>query len=243
MNLSVDTLMKFNTKKITKYFAYTFVLVISFLGAGLLPVGEFTSGIIAIPGVLALIVVLYQITRDEWKHEKDIILQNKLQDFILSTSSHIADVSYDKHVLFCEEYIERVQQGRKELLRDGGSPETMKIGGDLVRIRQKHSAWLTDDIENKLKPFEHALIKIGANEEYLRMTAGDGMNDKKREIIDGLYKSLGLMLGHEKPSNNEESDIRIDKIIDRIRDILGIKIMTELRSRATDVALKRLNEI
>jgi len=232
--------MELIKKTIIKYILPTVVLVVSFLGAWLLPVNETFKGVIAFPGAGALFFVLYQSFRDKWQHEKKVDLQNKQQNFILSTSSHIADVVYDKHVLFCEDYVKRVQDGRLELFRDGASPYTMNIGADLVRIRQKHSAWLTEDIESKLRPFEQTLIKIGADENYLRRTAEQGMDDRKREIIDKIYRSFGLVLGHEKPLNDEEADIHIDKIINKIRDILGIKIMTELRSEAIDVALRRL---
>ncbi|MFZ3043699.1 MAG: hypothetical protein WA058_01145 [Minisyncoccia bacterium] len=217
------------------------VLTLSFLGATFLPVGGIFKGIISFPGAAALLFVMYEILKNEQQYIRNLLLQSKQQDFILSTSSHVAEVAYDKHVLFCEEYINRVQEGRQELFREGATPKTINIGGDLVRIRQKHSAWLTEEIENKLKPFEQVLIEIGANEHYLEITAGEGMNDKKRKVIDKIYRSFGLVLGHEKPGNNEESELHIDKVIDKIRDILGIKAITKLRINATDVAIQRLN--
>ncbi len=227
-------------KLLYKYIVYTLILIVSFLSAWLLPLEATMKGIVAFPGVGVLFLALYQLLRDGWQHDRNLNLQYRQQDFILSTSSHIADVVYDRHVLFCEEYIDRVQKGRQELLRDGASPKALSIGGDLVRIRQKHSAWLTDKIENSLKPFEQALIKIGADEQHLRTTATQDIDDRKRDIIDKLYRSFGLVLGHEKPMNDMEAEIHIDKIIDKIRDILGIKTMTELRSEAICVTLNRL---
>lgn len=211
------------------------------MGATFLPVGEIFKGIISFPGAAALVYAMYELLKDEQQYMRNLLLQSNQQDFILSTSSHLAKVAYDKHVLFCEDYIKRIQEGRQELFRDGASPKAMNIGRDLVRIRHTHSAWLTDDIENKLKPFEQALIEIGANEHYLEMTANEGMDVKKRELIDKIYKSFGLVLGHEKPENEEESELHIDRIIDKIRDILGIKAITKLRIKATQVALQRLN--
>lgn len=185
---------------------------------------------------------IYELIKDEQQHIKNLLLQSKQQDFILSTSSHAAEVAYDKHVKFCEEYINRIQEGRQELFRDGSTPKTMHIGGDLVRIRQKHSAWLTEEIENKLKPFEQVLIEIGAKERYLEITASQEMDERKLKAIDKIYKSLGLVLGDEKPINEEEADLNIDKAIDKIRDILGIKAITKLRFRAVETALKRLGD-
>lgn len=226
---------------ITKLIFTLVILFASFIGAVYLPVNETLKNLMSLPGIGALFYALFQILRDDWQHAKNIHLQNKQQDFILSTSSHVAEVAYDKHVSFCEEYIQRVQEGRQEMFRDGASPKMINIGRDLVVIRQKHSAWLTDEIENQLKPFENVLIEIGAKEGYLIRTAGQEIDDQKREIIDKIYKSFGLVLGHEKPSNDEEANLHIDKVIDKIRDILGIKTMTKLRIKATDIALERLS--
>lgn len=216
------------------------ILVASFFGAYFLPINELLRGLVTLPGIGSMCYVLFQIFRDDWQYYKDIDIQNRQQNFLLSTSSHIAEVVYDKHVIFCEEYVERVQRGRQELFRDGASPNAMSIGTDLVRIRHRHSAWLTDEIENHLKPFEKTLIKIGSDENFLRMTASQGMDDRKKKIIDELFRSFGLVLGHEKALNDDEADIHIDKIIDKIRGVLGIKIMTELRSEAIQVAINRL---
>jgi len=216
------------------------VLTLSFLAATYLPVDAIFKGLLSLPGGAALIYALYQQWREDQQHQRDLILQNKQQDFILSTSSHFAAVAYDKHVLFCEEYIKRIQEGRQELFRDGASKNALNIGGDLVRIRQKHSVWLTSEIENQLKPFEQALIEIGANEHYLEMTQSEGMDERKRDVIEKIYRSFGLVLGHETPSNDQEAELHIDKAIDRIRDIVGIKEITRLRISTTKLSLERL---
>jgi hypothetical protein len=219
------------------------VFALSFFGATFLPIDGIFKGILSLPGVGALVYVLYQLVRDEQQHERSILLQNKQQDFILSTSSYFAQVAYDKHVLFSEEYINRVQEGRQELFRDGASPKTLNIGSDLVAIRKKHSAWLTEEIENQLKPFEKVLIEIGAKEGYLQRTIGEGMNEQRRIAIDKIYKSFGLVLGHQKPQNDQEAELNIDKVIDKIRDILGIKEITKLRISATKLSLERLKDL
>jgi len=223
------------------YSFYFLVFLISSVITVTLPVTEFFKGILAIPGIGALCFTLYQIWRDSEDHRRNIELKNKEQDFILGTATHMADVVYDKHVLFCEEYIERTKKGFQEMLRDGPSKGTLTIGGDLVRIRNKYSAWLTEEIEKALQPFEQVLINIGAKEGYLDMTRDDRVSEnKRREVIDEIYRSFGLVLGHEKPINEKEADIHIDKITEKIRDILGIKIFTELRLEIAKLAIKRL---
>lgn len=209
------------------------VLIFSFLGAYLLPINEIWKGITALPGIGALILALYK----SWKDEQ---LQNKQQDFIFGTTSHMAEVVYDKHAEFCEDYIKKVQEGFHELLKDGASKSTGNIGRELVNVRQKHSAWLTKEIEASLRPFEQALITIGAKEHYLELSKLP-IGDKRNKIVDEIFRSLGLILNYEKPLNEDEASLRIDEVIEKIRDILGINTLTKLRAKAITVAFKRLN--
>jgi len=223
--------INFEIKNWLVYIISILVLVISFLFAYLLPVSEIFKGIVAIPGIGAMCLALYK----SWKDEQ---LQNKQQDFILGTASHMAEIAYDKHVIFCEEYIERVEKGRQELFREGPSRNSINIGRELVNIRQKHSPWLTREIEDSLKPFEQALIKIGAQESLIDSLTVD---EQRSKVIEEVYKSFGLVLGHEKPLNEIEANLHIDKVIEKIRNILGINILTKLRLSATNLAFKRLN--
>lgn len=227
--------MKKLNNKIKNWATYIFLIIVlisSFLFAYFLPINELFKGIAAIPGVGALCLSLYK----SWKDEQ---LQNKQQDFILGTASHMAEVAYNKHVIFCEEYIERVEKGRQELFREGPSRNSIKIGRELVNIRQKHSPWLTKEIEDNLKPFEMALIKIGAQEGLLETLS---VGEQRSKVVEDVYKAFGLVIGQENSLNEEEANIHIDKVIEKIRDILGINILTKLRLNATDLAFKRLND-
>lgn len=150
----------------------------------------------------------------------------------------MAEVAYNKHINFCEEYIERIEKGKQELFRDGPSRNCLNIGRDLVNIRQKHSTWLTKEIEEKLKPFEQALIEIGAKEGLIDNLP---IGEQRNEIIKYVYKTFGLVLGHENALEEKEADLKIDEVIEKIRDILGINVLTKLRLKATDLALKRLD--
>lgn len=227
-----------NSKKYYSYIGYVSILFISFLFSWLLPISEIMKGIISVPGIGALFLVLYQIWRDDRSHERNIELQNKQQDFILGTATHMADVVYDKHVLFCEEYISRIQEILQELLRDGPTKNALNFGSSLVRIRFKYSAWLTSEIEKDLEPFENALIKMGAQEGLLESLP---TGEKRTKVVGEIYDSLGLILGHDKPTSDDKAEIAKDKVIQKIRDILGINVFTELRKKAGVIALKRMN--
>lgn len=226
------------------WFVYLFsfvILAISFIGAWTLPIPEIFKGVVAIPGAVALLSFLIQFWRDYTAHERALELMNKQQDFALGTASHMAEVAYNKHVAFCEEYMARVQSGFQELMRDGPTPKSMNIGGDLVRIRLKHAAWLTTEIEDKLKPYEMAVITMGAKMGTLdrdtRMT-----DEKRTKVVNEIFSAFGLVGGFDRAQNEEEGLIHLQKPIDNIRKILGIDILMALRQGASDLAIERLKE-
>lgn len=226
-----------NYKTYLSYIGYLIVLLISFSLSWLLPVSETLKGALSFPGIGALFMVLYQIWRDDISHRRHIELQNKQQDFVLGTATHMADVVYDKHVIFCEEYIKRIQEILQELLRDGPTRNALNFGGDLVRIRFKHSAWLTPEIERSLEPFEMALIRMGANEGLLEHLP---TGEKRTGVVNEIYNSLGLILGHDMPADDRGAEIAKDRVIEKIRNILGINVFTELRKKAGVTALERM---
>ncbi len=230
-------------KKFINWFVYIgcfIVLVLSFFAASFLPVDEIFKGIIAIPGVGALFMFLFQMWRDNRAHERAEELQNKQQDFVFGSASHMADVVYDKHAIFCEEYIERIQKGFQELMREGPSRNAMVIGRELVNIRQRHSAWLTKEIEKKLKPFEQALIKIGAKEGLIKDLP---VGESRSKVIEEVYKFFGLIMGDEQSKDNEEAEISLEQNIENIREVLGVNTFTELRQKIAELAIKRIRNL
>ena len=59
--------------------------------------------------------------------------------------------------------------------------------------------------------------------------------------MDDIYKSFGLIVGTQTPASEQEAAIAASKIVDHIRDILGIKELTQLRLSATRLALDRIS--
>lgn len=231
---------KTDIENLEKYILCIIVFIFSLFLAYFVQTNEIFKGILALPAFGALVSILYELYKDNRAHERNIELQNKQQDFVLGTASHMAEVAYNKHVIFCEKYIDRIQKGRQELLGDGPSKKALNIGRELVIIRQEYSSWLTQEIEKSLKPFEQALIKMGAQEHYLEYSKLP-VGEERTKVVGEIYKSFGLVLGHDDPLNEEDASIHIDKIIEKIRDILGINILTKLRLKATELALKRLD--
>ena len=189
------------------------------------------------PGAVALFGVLYQVWRNERAQERAVELQNKQQDFVLGTASHMANVAYDKHVLFCEEYINRVQETFQKLMQNGPTKEALGLGGDLLKIRIKHSPWLTAEIEKKLKPFETALIQIGSKEHLLEYLP---TGEQRTKVVEEVFRFFELILGERKTEKEEEVSMARDVVVEEIREILGVKTLTALRKNTGELALERM---
>jgi hypothetical protein len=221
------------------YAGLVLVFVASFTATWLLPVSELFKGLASIPGVAAMASIVIQIWRDQRAHERALDLLNRQQDFALATASHMANIAYDKHVIFCEAYIERTNRGVRELMVSGPSKDVLDFAGELMDLRLRHTAWLTTEIESKLMPFEAALRRMGAGELVLpNLRVGEG----RSRVVDDIYKAFGVIVGAAKPATDEERATASAEIVDHIRDVLGIKELTALRQASTRLALQRLSE-
>jgi hypothetical protein len=119
------------------------------------------QGIVAIPGVLSLIGVIYQLVRDEAVHVKALALQHDRQRFDLGITSHMANVAFDKHVAFCEEYVAELNETLRTLMRDGTNASALTHATKLLAIRRKHAVWVTLAIESRLEMIDKALPRSG----------------------------------------------------------------------------------
>lgn len=212
------------------YFILLIVFIGSFLLASLLPAAEISRQLVAMPGGLALIGCLYQMIRDEAAHQKELLLQQDQQLFDLAATSHMANVAFDKHVLFCEEYIKEMHDAISTLYKEGTTSQAMVDHGNrLFHIQRKHAAWLTPDIEKGLAPFEQALRDIGASAYLYNADPGvahsTGSIEKARNL---LLDILGLK---KEPFTTVDQTVAVTTVLAHLRKILGIEELTFLRQR------------
>lgn len=66
------------------------------------------KGIIASPVAGSLFAALYQIFRDQAAFEKQKYFELRKRVFDIGATSHMANTLFDKHVIFCEKYIEEL---------------------------------------------------------------------------------------------------------------------------------------
>jgi hypothetical protein len=135
----------------------------------------------------------------ELAHERSVLLAETQNAFSMGTTSHMATVAFDKHIGFCEEYIEAMSNALNTLIQEGMKEKALGTS-DFFRIRQKWALWLTPEMETKLDQFEQEITKIG----------GDAQ----------VFDIAGA------PLSNERS---VRRVIADFREVLGTKGLTDLR--------------
>ncbi|MFN8836307.1 MAG: hypothetical protein ACK50Z_13885 [Betaproteobacteria bacterium] len=198
----------------------------------LLPHGELIQQLASVPLVGSLVVALVQVLRDQARHERETTLQEYQNRFALGASSHMADVAFDKHVQFCEQYVAEVHQVLRTLIREGPTEGTLAHTAKLYELQLQYAVWLTPSIEEDLETFERALREVGATAGLLK-SAGD-IGDRQQHIAK-LYKTFADVMGAKWFPNgwrgeklNEAPAIAM--VIQRLRGILGIAELTAMRT-------------
>jgi hypothetical protein len=206
----------------------------------LLPHGEAIQGLAAIPLIGSLVAALLQILKDMAAHEKAVAMQAAEQRFALGTSSHMANVAFDKHVEFCESYVQEVFATLETLFKSGPSAEALQHAFKLAEQRRKFALWLTPQIEAQLQEFEKALRGIGADEWYLRNAE---RIENRHDVVERLYKKLADVLGAENTGANEwqgqplTQELAISAVVRGLRHVLKAEELTNLREALVQASL------
>jgi hypothetical protein len=217
----------------------------AFIAAGvaafiLLPHGELLRDLAAVPIVASCVAIIIQLARDQAAHDRTRTLMDYQNQFALAASSHMAEVAFDKHVQFCEEYVKEVQDTLVTLFHHSATEKLFDHTRELSRIQSKYAVWLTPKIEDELEQFETALRKMGTTASLLR---SNGQEHVPPERVTDLYKTLADVMGRQffpngwegQPMNDE---IAIARVIQRLRSILGTEQLTSIRTRLTEYSAK-----
>ena len=189
------------------------------------------------PIPIALMAVLYQIFRDNAAFERELIKQNENNDFILSATSHMANVAFDKHVEFAEKYLKAAQEELKKLRPVGQNGDiAQKAARRLFEVREEFGAWVTKEIREALEPFEHALLKFSAHADALEKHSPGISQPKIVEDFFAIYKKLKDVKDDERNAVAEEGETCL---IENLQAILGIPDLTQLRKRYIERASRQ----
>lgn len=224
------------------YLVLGLIFVASVLVSLYLPTTEILHDISSIPAVVALIGGIFQIFKDQAAFEKKLIIQQNQNKFTLGAASHMANIAFDKHVAFCEEYITEMHKIVSELFTEGPSPKALKHAYNLYEIQQKYTTWLTPAITESINKFEQALREIGADSDFIRNTIGTD-DPERGPAIKRMYKVFKDVLEIRKSEDIEiNKDVAVNSIINRLRAVLGIEELTILRQNLIASSVKTLKK-
>lgn len=205
------------------------IAIVAFLIAFYLPTTDIMRGVVAAPGILGLIAVLYQLVRDEASFERAKLIQGLQQSFGIGASSHMANRVFDKHVDFCERYLKEVQEISKALFRDGPTKEAVTFGNKLYALKLEYALWLTDEINDSLFIFEQALRELGAIQGFIDSTAGhDRYAEERQKRIPQVHENYIKMLNLDG-SENPDPDFAVESVVRKAREVLGLDELVWLR--------------
>ncbi len=192
-----------------------------------LPGGEIIRSLATIPAVGALAGALLQVFRDQAAHEKALLIVETQNRFALGASSHMANIAFDKHVQFCEEYVAEMQKTLVALFREGPTEQALGHSSALYSIQQKYRVWLTPELETELDKFESSLRKIGARAGYVHGTPDA---EDRQNSIEVMYKTFAEVVGlGEWQGAKLTEDLAMKMVIQKLRAVLGIAELTSMR--------------
>ncbi|MGN7614289.1 hypothetical protein ACQZV8_19645 [Magnetococcales bacterium HHB-1] len=168
----------------------------------------------------------------EVQQEFNVRLQRMQHTFSLGATSHMSNVAFDKHTAFCEEYMDEIDKMVVTLLRNGPCEEALSHAGNLYGIRDKHSAWIPEDIANQLEPLEQTLRDIGAKQGYLNATINEtnGARDAARsKNIGEVYRDFRELLRLQDSEGEFDESKSKEAYKKKIRSILGIEDLFVIR--------------
>jgi len=213
----------------------TYIAWVSVFGASLVAVGVFhffpvnvVGDLAGVPAIIALFGALFQLSRDRIAFERSTRLEEEKNRFTVGAMSHMANVAFDKHVAFCEEYTAAANHAMLTLFRKGPHQDALVEAGLLADVRIKWDVWLDPGVVAELGKFEAALQTIGANAFLLKDLRAD---DDRTEAVAKAYGTFAEVMGFEtwegKPVTKDRT---VEKVIDKLRKVLGIYELTRLRS-------------
>ncbi len=159
----------------------------------------------------------------------------------------MANVAFDKHVEFCEKYMNEVHRTISTLFAHGPSDKVDSNLGKLISIKRKYAAWISEDITEQLEPFEKAINEICALSGLASsLTKSGNAEDQKarKNAIKKMYKIFREIMNlRNDPEVVENSEIAVEIVKKKVRSILGIEELTRLRKILVNRALRSIENI
>jgi hypothetical protein len=230
----------FKPKSVWPYVMLVVVFVVFASLAYVLRADDILAAIAGNVGVVALIGALFQLFRDQAAHDKATALAREDQHFQVGVTSHMSNVVFDKHVAFCEAYMAKVRETVATLVKNHANIEAVHRANELYRIRWEHGTWVTSAMSARLAQFEDAIRKMGADAHFVG-TTGDipQYAEQRAKAIEFVHAEFQRVLPHLFGKTAEDG-IGSETIEERVREMLGVNALVEMRTALVQRAHKQL---
>jgi hypothetical protein len=212
----------------------------SYFLAATLPAGDVLQSIAGNVGIAALVGALFQLFRDHAAHERELLLRRDDQQFQIGVTSHMSNVVFDKHIAFCEEYVAEVNATVDTLIREHANLNAVDHANKLYAIRRKYATWVTTVMSGRLSSFEDAVRVIGAKAHFIEVTRESPQHAEQRaKAIEFVYAEFQRILPQHF-SRQAEDGIGSETIVARVREMLDIERLVELRTKLIERAHREI---
>lgn len=224
------------------YLLLAAVVVVS-AGLTLVQFDEDLKSVLLAPPVVALFAAIYRILMDHAAFEREAEIQRRGHEFQLGVASHMANVTFDKHVEFVEEYMEAVNVLMREVFSEHITRKAVELANGLVAIRDRHAAWVTQDMAMGLQPFEDAVRYVGALANFAASTRSvpeyAEQRDRAREAVDRTWSEIFGRLMDPQAALNQT--VEIESVKKRIRSLLHIEDIVKVRKAVIERAVQAVS--
>lgn len=179
--------------------------------------------------------------------ERAVLTQQLEHAFAVGSSSHMANVAFDKHVKFCEDYAEELRRTIGTLIAHVTTTKALDHAAALTLLRQKQALWLTEEMEVPLETIESALRRIGAG--HNRCEVDHSMSyDERMAIHRELHKLFADLVGTKvlgpfPDGEHFNEEMAIGNVIRGLGRILGVDELTRLRRKILNNAATSTSRI
>jgi hypothetical protein len=227
-----------------KYVSISVIFILSGFVYALLPDAEYIKALGALPLVGSLLFALFQLARDQAEFSRKKLLLEIQNDHGAGLGSHMANVTFDKYVLFAEEYAMELDKTLVTLFTEGPTESALKHANDFYRLQRKHALWITPKISQELNVFESSLRKMGASANYVNKSEHSAKHDQHSHLMSKLHADImgEEFMGIEWQNEPLNKQIAIATIMSKLRLVLGTEELTELRTQIVRNATSRLKK-
>jgi hypothetical protein len=217
----------------------------------------------AIPGIAALLAAVWTFIQDERKHGQQLERQANDHGFAVASASHMAEVVFDRFVIFAEAYDRALTELLSHMFQQGPSIKTEEKLHALRAVRAEHHLWISTTVSARLDTFEGKVRDM-----ILATHMYDSMQQSRRVMAIGavgdeawgdrlmghfdkahdLWQEI-LHMGKPRLREGEAADAEVTAqnqaegymlVVAAFRESIGVEQLTQLRDSVLKRALSNL---